>query len=124
MDVNRAEKNRNNFAFGTKVRASASNPNEGPENAVDGNPSTRWSASGNGEKWFALDLGKPCDISRWMLVTASVTDGKTEQNLNAFKLQRSDDGNAWTDVDSVADNRSAIVDRVVAPFTAKQVRIL
>ena len=124
MDGIRAEKNKGNFAFKAKTRASVSNTNEGPEKAVDGDPSTRWSASGPGEKWLALDLGKPLSISRWTLVTASISDGRTEQNLNAFKLQKSDDGNAWTDVDTVADNRSAIVDRVVAPFTAKQIRIL
>ena len=124
VDGLRAEKNKNNFAFRAKARASVSNPNEGPEKAVDGDPASRWSGGGGGEKWLALDLGTPRNISRWALTTSSITDGKTEQNLAAFKLQRSDDGTAWTDVDKVEDNRSAIVDRVVAPFTAKQVRIL
>ena len=123
VDATRAEKNKSNFAFKAKASASASNPNEGPEKAVDGDPGSRWSVGGNGEKWLALDLGTPRNISRWGITASSITDGKTEQNLAAFKLQRSDDGKAWTDVDSVEDNRSAIVDRVVAPFTAKQVRI-
>jgi hypothetical protein len=124
VDALRAEKNKNNFAFKAKARASGSNNNEGPEKAVDGDPASRWSAGGNGEKWLALDLGTPRNISRWTLTSASITDGKTEQNLAGFKLQRSDDGNTWTDVDKVEDNRSAIVDRVTAPFTAKHVRIL
>ncbi|MEO6742369.1 MAG: protein kinase [Chthoniobacteraceae bacterium] len=124
IDALRTEKNKNNFAFKAKARASASNQNEGPEKAVDGDPGSRWSAGGNAEKWIALDLGAARNISHWTLTTSSITDGKTEQNLNGFKLQRSDDGSAWTDVDKVEDNRSAIVDRMVAPFTAKQVRIL
>ena len=124
VDAIRVEKNKNNFAFKAKARASGSNSNEGPEKAVDGDPASRWSFGENGEKWLALDLGAPRNISRWALTTSTNTDGKTEQNLNAFKLQRSDDGKAWTDVDKVEDNRSAIVDRVVAPFAAKQVRIL
>jgi predicted Ser/Thr protein kinase len=124
VDAIRAEKNKGNFAFKAKARASASNANEGPEKAVDGDTGTRWSAGGNAEKWLALDLGTARNISRWALTTSSITDGKTEQNLNGFKLQRSDDGKAWTDVDTVTENRSAIVDRVVAPFSAKQVRIL
>ena len=124
VDLLRAAKNKNNFAFKAKARASGSNTNEGPEKAVDGDTGSRWSVGGNGEKWLALDLGTPRNISRWGLTTSSITDGKTEQNLAAFKLQRSDDGTAWTDVDKVEDNRSAIVDRVVAPFTAKHVRIL
>lgn len=124
IDAMRASKNKNNFAFKAKARASASNNNDGPEKAVDGDPGTRWSAGGPAEKWLALDLGTPRKISRWALTTSSITDGKTENNLAAFKLQRSDDGKAWTDVDKVEENRSAIVDRVVAPFTAQQIRIV
>ena len=123
-DAIRAEKNKGNLAFKARARASGSNPNEGPEKAVDGDRETRWSMGGNGEKWLALDLGTPRNISRWVLTTSSITDGKTEQNLAAFKLQRSDDGSTWTDVDKVEENRSAITDRAVEPFTAKQVRIL
>ena len=124
VDAIRAEKNKGNFAFKAKARASASNNNEGPDKAVDGDPASRWSAGGNAEKWLALDLGTARNISRWALTTSSITDGRTEQNLNGFKLQRSEDGTTWTDVDKVEDNRSAIVDRITAPFTAKQVRIL
>ncbi len=124
VDAIRVEKNRGNFAFKSKARASASNQNEGPQLAVDGDTGSRWSAGGNAEKWLALDLGSPRNISRWGLTTSSITDGKTEQNLAGFKLQRSDDGKTWIDVDKVEDNRSAIVDRVTAPFTAQQVRIL
>ena len=120
----RAERNKNNFAFKAKATASASNKGESPERAVDGDPATRWIASGPGEKWLAVDLGAPKNISRWVIRAASSADGKPEQNLADFKLQRSDDGRTWSDVDSVADNRSGIVDRVVAPFTAKQVRVL
>ena len=119
----RAGQNRNNFAYKAKATASGSNKGESPDRAVDGDPTTRWIASGPGEKWLALDLGAPKNISRWVIRAASSADGKPEQNLADFKLQRSDDGRTWTDVDSVADNRSGIVDRVVAPFTAPQVRV-
>ena len=122
--VLRVEQNKNNFAFKAKASASASNKGESPERAVDGDPNTRWMASGPGEKWLAVDLGAPKNISRWVLRTASSADGKPEQNLADFKLQRSDDGRTWSDVDSVANNRSGVIDRVVAPFTAKQVRVL
>ena len=119
-----ADQNKGNFAFKAKATAGASNKGEPPENTVDGDPSTKWSASGPGAKWLALDLGSPRNISRWVLRAASSADGKPEQNLSDFKLQRSDDGKTWADVDSVVENRSGIVDRVVAPFTARQVRIL
>ncbi len=124
FDEMRAEKNKGNFAYKAKAYASASNKNEGPEKAVDGDTGSRWSLGGSGQKWLAADLGSPRNISRWVLTTSSITDGKTDQNLASFKLQRSDDGKAWADVDAVEENRSAIVDRVVPPFTAKQVRVL
>jgi hypothetical protein len=124
MEVSRSARNKNNLAFKARASASGSNPNEGPENAVDGDPGSRWSAVGKGEKWLALDLGTARNISRWVLMTSSVAGGKTEQNLASFRLQRSDDGKTWTDVDKVEENRSAIVDRVTEPFTARQVRLL
>jgi predicted RNA-binding Zn-ribbon protein involved in translation (DUF1610 family) len=124
FDDIRAGKNKDNFAYKARARAIVSNKNEGPEKAVDADTASRWSAGGDGEKWLALDLGAPKTISRWVLTTSSIMDGKTEHNLASFKLQRSDDGNKWTDVDAVEENRCAITDRVVPPFTARQVRVL
>jgi predicted RNA-binding Zn-ribbon protein involved in translation (DUF1610 family) len=124
LDQVRAGKNKDNFAYKAKVTASGSTKNEGPEKAVDGDPETRWSFGGNDPKWLAADLGSPRNISRWVLTTSPGKDAKTDQVPASFKLQRSDDGKAWTDVDTVEENRCAIVDRVVPPFTAKQVRIL
>src|SRR5206468_1227669 len=92
VEVVRAQQNKNNFAFKAKARASAPNPNEGPDKAVDGDPDSRWSLFGDAEKWLALDLGAPRNISRWVLTAASATEPKAEQNLASFKLQRSDDG--------------------------------
>lgn len=115
-----SELNKSNFAYKAAVRASASTPKEGPENAVDGNPATRWSAGGDGEKWLAVDLGSPRRIGRWALTTSA----EGGEQLAAFKLQRSDDGATWADVDTVLFNRSTIVDRLVEPFNARHARIL
>jgi serine/threonine protein kinase len=119
-----AEKNKGNFAFKATATASASNKNETPDKAVDGNPATFWSAGGSGEKWLAVALGGPKPISRWVVHTASSAGGKPEQDLSDFKLQRSDDGKTWADVDAVVENRCGVVDRVVPPFTAAHARIL
>ena len=40
-----------------------------------------------------------------------------------FTLQKSDDGFAWTDVDSVSNNASERVDRRVGAFSARYVRL-
>jgi len=116
-----AEKNKGNFAF--RAKATGSNKNDTPEKAVDGDPSTAWSATGPGQKWLAVDLGAPRNLSRWVLRTGSVEGGKLDQNLSGFKLQRSDDGQNWTDIDTVQDNRAGTIDRIVPPFTARHVRV-
>jgi hypothetical protein len=91
---------------------------------LDGDPTTGWSASGPGPKWLSVDLGAPKGISRWALTTAQFADPKADQFLAAFKLQRSDDGKTWADVDAVQENRCGTVDRLVPPFTARHVRVL
>lgn len=118
------EKNRGNVAFRAKAKASVSAKGDGPENALDGDPTTRWSASGPGQKWLAVDLGSPRNISRWALISGAFDAPKRDDVLAAFKLQRSDDGEAWADVDIVQDNRCGVIDRVVEPFTARHVRVL
>ena len=68
---------------------------------MNGDTSVRWSASGNGEKWLALDTGARRTSARWTLVTSTITDGKTDQGLAGLKLQRNDGGNAWNEADRV-----------------------
>jgi F5/8 type C domain len=112
------------LAYKAKATASGSDKNDTPAKAVDGELTTRWSASGPGQKWLALDLGSPKSVSRWVLRAAASVERKPDQNLSDFKLQRSDDGSQWLDVDSVVANRADVIDRVVAPFSARHVRIL
>jgi len=116
-------RNGSNFAFRAKATANASGKGETPDKAVDGDPTTAWSATGAGQKWLSLDLGAPRNISRWALTTAPFADPKPDQYLAGFKLQRSDDGQSWTDVDAVEENRSGTIDRVVQPFRAREVRV-
>jgi regulation of enolase protein 1 (concanavalin A-like superfamily) len=44
-------------------------------------------------------------------------------NFTDLTLQRSDDGKAWQDVDTITANRRDITDRLVPPFTARHIRI-
>jgi hypothetical protein len=122
-------KKKENIAIGARTTASTShksaNKTDLPEQAVDGDPKTRWR---NEEKdptpWLALDLGAPKPISRWVIYTASAGGEKPENNLCEFKLQRSDDSKKWIDVDAVNENRAGITDRVVPEFTSRYVRVL
>jgi hypothetical protein len=114
-----------NVALHAKARASGSDEKKGdlPEKAVDGDVKTRWSHKHDGEKWLALDLGAPKEIGRWVVKTAGAGGEKAELNFTDLKLQRSDDGKAWQDVDSITHNRRDITDRLVPPFTARHIRV-
>jgi regulation of enolase protein 1 (concanavalin A-like superfamily) len=114
-----------NVALHAKVQASGIDAKKGdqPEEAVDGDIRTRWAHKHNGDKWLALDLGAPKEIGRWVVKTAGAGGEKADLNFTELKLQRSDDGKAWQDVDNITSNRRDITDRLVPPFTARHIRI-
>jgi hypothetical protein len=112
------------LAYKAKATASGSDKNDKPEKAIDGDLATRWTAIGPGQKWLALDLGSPKNVSRWVIRAAGSNERKPEQNLSDFALQRSDDGSQWSDVDKVIANRCDMTDRVVPQFSARHVRVL
>jgi hypothetical protein len=72
------------------VTASAHDGNV-PDNAIDGNLSTRWSASG--EQWIRLDLGETRNVAA---VAAAWYSGNVRSSL--FNLELSEDGVHWTRV--------------------------
>jgi hypothetical protein len=45
-------------------------------------------------------------------------------NTKNFRLQKSADSSAWVDVDTVANNTAAVTDRIVAPFSMRNLRLL
>ncbi len=73
-----------------------------------------------GDDWFLVDLDKVYMIDRYVVV--SQTHDPADRP-GGFTLQRSDDGFAWTDVDSVANNVSDKVERDVPAFRARYVRL-
>lgn len=114
-----------NVAYKAKAQASGIDEKKGdqPEEAVDGDVKTRWAHKFKGEKWLALDLGAPKEIGRWVVKTAGAGGEKADLNFTELKLQKSDDGKAWQDVDMIKANRRDITDRLVPPFTARHIRI-
>ncbi|MGV2884259.1 discoidin domain-containing protein [Paenibacillus taichungensis] len=62
-----------------------------PENAVDGNSSTRWGSNHTDDEWIYVDLGSKRNIGRVVLNWEGAAG-------RAFDLQVSDDANAWTTV--------------------------
>lgn len=118
-----------NIAKNKKATANQSVSAETPNLAVDGSVeaygygNSKWCSTANGNKWLKLDLGKSYEISRWVVRHAGAGGESTEFNTKNFKLQKSMDGETWTDVDVVMNNRSSITDRKVDTFSARYVRL-
>jgi len=111
---------RPDLALGAAVTASGTEPGTTfvPANAVDGDPSTRWSADYSAQPWLAVDLGEPRTIDevtlRWERASAS-----------GFRLDVSDDGTTWTEVASRTGLEAAARTDVVTvePTTARHLRV-
>lgn len=92
------------------------------DGSITGGENTKWWAD-TVPQWAAVDLGQTATISRWVVKHAGAAGENTIFNTGAFKLQRSDDGDTWTDVDSVSGNSADLTNRTLTPFTARYVRL-
>ncbi|HEX2926447.1 MAG TPA: glycoside hydrolase N-terminal domain-containing protein [Ruminiclostridium sp.] len=112
-----------NVALNKTATASGSNTDEEAAKAIDGSTTTQWCHDkGMSGEWLQVDLGKNYDISRWVVKHAGVSEA-IKFNTRDFTLQKSDDGNTWTDVDVVYGNQQNITDRNVPVFNARYVRL-
>jgi hypothetical protein len=104
----------------TATASSVDNASDGPGNAVDGNPNTRWSSAYQDNQWIQVDLGSTQSFDSVYILW--------EQAYAAtFTVQVSADGSTWTDVESV-DNSTPLGDRATQTEnfpaqTAQYVRI-
>ncbi len=90
----------------TTTSSNESGALNGPK-AVDGNAATRWaSAEGSDPQWIRVDLGDTAKISQVVLKWEAAY-GK------AYKIQTSNDGNAWTDIFSTTTGNGATDDLAV-----------
>jgi hypothetical protein len=80
----------------TATASSADNSGDGAQNAVDGNPATRWSSAYEDNQWIQVDFGSVTAFDQ-VVITWESADA-----LN-YAIQVSDDGTAWTDVKQVLD---------------------
>jgi alpha-L-fucosidase len=83
------------IAFTSPIKATASNvyhtnmADHGPQEAFDGNPSTRWATdSGTKQAWIARDLEKPTPVARLRINEAIA------ERVRKFEFQYRD-GNSW-----------------------------
>ena len=105
----------------------ACNNNERAVFAVDGNTKSKWCDATNttAGKWLMLDLGEVYTINQWVVQNNCMAESNQCPNWNTknFRLQKSNDGEQWVDVDVVQDNVQTIVDRYVPAFDAQYVRL-
>jgi len=104
------------------VRASGSvNSSEGPENAADSDPYTKW-CDKSSTKWLEYDFGKEVKICQWNVTHAGIEeDGFI---TSGFALQRYNaQAGTFVDVDVVTNNTLARTCRQVEPFSAQRVRL-
>ncbi|GAA6397570.1 discoidin domain-containing protein [Solibaculum mannosilyticum] len=116
-----------NVALGKTTKASQQYGVDGPEKAVDGvvSKDSKWSSNyftHDGE-WMMVDLGKEYTIARWVVYHAEAGGEAAWLNTRDFKLQKSQNGTDWSDVDVVTGNTDAVTDRIVDPFSARYVRL-
>ena len=88
--------------------SSQSGDGSGPENAVDGDTTTRWQAAQNDkDEWFYVDLGKKTDIDhiyiQWEAAYAK-----------RYEIQLSDDEENWTTVYEKGTKPGAFVNMAVS----------
>jgi F5/8 type C domain len=66
-----------NLALNKPVTVSAALPDQSPQNAVDGDPNTQWSAGAFPEQWIEVDLGSPVSIGEIRLTVGQWPAGYT-----------------------------------------------
>jgi hypothetical protein len=78
------------------IATASSDDGNGPGNAVDGNPRTRWSSGYEDNQWIQVDLGAPQTFVK-------VDIAWEQAYARDFVVQTSADGRQWTDVKAVSN---------------------
>ncbi len=92
------------------VQASSYETSNVPENTLDGNLGTRWSANGDGE-WIAYDLGSLQTVSK-----VYIAWHRGDKRTSPFEVEVSADGINWTGVYS-GQNSGTTIDLEEHDFT-------
>lgn len=118
------------LSYGHPVSASSSLPGHTPENAVDENIKTWWSAaSTKPSAWFQIDLGEPkslCAVQINFAEEGITGENRTEGYAQHYLLETSIDGKSWS---TLADKRQNPNDvphdylELLKPLTVRFVKI-
>lgn len=78
-------------ASSTQMAAADKKEDFYPKNAIDGNPSTRWSSEFQEPQWLMLDLDSICDVNKVAIAWESAY-------AISYKIELSVDGEIWNGV--------------------------
>lgn len=92
------------------------NENFGPEKAVDGNTTTRWSSLFENGQWISVDLGNIYKVNK-VALRWEAAFGK------AYEIQVSMDGSIWTTVLEVTNGTGGSEIQTFSPTEARYVRM-
>lgn len=74
--------------------------------------------------WLRVDLGTTYCINRWVVRHLPVAGWQApDYCLSDYKLQGSNDNNAWFDLDSIVGNTTSVTDRTFAAASYRYVRV-
>ncbi|MEU4266652.1 discoidin domain-containing protein [Streptomyces sp. NPDC026092] len=109
-----------NLALNRPTTASSFQPSYGdcpcpPQNATDGNGTTRWASDWSDPQWIQVDLGSVRSVRQLQLVWDPAY-------ARAYEVQVSDDGTTWRTVHTTTTG-DGDVDTVDAATTARHVRL-
>jgi hypothetical protein len=92
-------------------------PNVGAENAVDGQPTTRWSSEFSDPQWLEIDLGSAQAVGK-------ITIQWETAYAEAYRLEASEDGQNWTPLYSVDDEDGGFDEiRLPNPVRARYLKL-
>lgn len=76
-----------------------------PYRAFDGDPDTRWVANNRVEnEWVGIFLGQQKKIVKYILFAPTTTSAGLTQMPRGWKIEGSNDGSLWVEIDQVFDN--------------------
>ncbi len=98
---------------------------ESAEHALDGNSDTKWCGTRdeNGVCTLVVDLGRPEEISSYLIVHAGSRESRLWNTVDFEILTKVREAEKWSPADSVSDNRENLTNRSFPPRRARYVML-
>jgi beta-glucosidase len=102
--------------YGVAIASSSESAATGPQNAIDGDPTTRWSSAFADPQSLTVDLGAPATVSDIQLTWEAAY-------ASAYTVEGSADGQSWSELHAETAADGGTDDIAVAGATLRYVRI-